>query len=63
MCIVWYFSSIISLNERCSNETLVCAVTRTSDLRDRAASLRTLPPIAWVTMRATVLQGFFLALY
>jgi hypothetical protein len=63
MCIVWYFSSFISSNKRCSNETLVCAVIRTSDPSGQCRFPCTLPPIAWVTMRTTMSQGFFLALY
>ncbi len=31
MCIIRYFSSFISSNKQCSNETLVCAVIGTSD--------------------------------
>jgi hypothetical protein len=63
MCIVWYFSSFISSNKQCSNETLVCAVIQTSDPSGLCCFPRTLPPMAWVTTCATVLQGFSVVVY
>jgi hypothetical protein len=63
MCKVLYFSSFISSNRQCSNETLVCAVIWTSDPSGPCRFPRTLPPIAWVTTRTTLSQGFSVVIY
>jgi hypothetical protein len=45
MCIIWYFSSFINSNKQGSNETLVCAVIRTSDPLGPCRFPSTLPPL------------------
>jgi hypothetical protein len=63
LCIVWYFSSFINSNRQRSNETLVCAVIRTSDPLGPCRFPCTLPPLLGLRHALQCYKDFSVVIY